>query len=663
MIETAIPEINVIELMARIRAKTAEIERANDQAVGGAAHSGSLSLPGLPRTPAPPEAALPGPVKTRRERIYAALERAQRAGQVAEWVPKVFRSLFRKQGAHNRATLETIRLLTKANAELVQRVEQLSACLRVQQDWLQLTHSLRAQETAWKDAVAQTLQSLPEAVEKQIGSSADLRALRTDAERAGQHLRNLQEQSNQNTDLARRLEAALGALSHELDALRSNTTRNTEVGQDLQSRTDLLRQGFDTLRRDGEKVGEHVTNLQKESNRNFEIAQSAQTGVDELRAGFEALRRAGERVGEHLGNLQKESDRNAEMAQGAQASLTELWAGFDVLRSDAERAGQHLSNLQAALAVVTELRAQVNRTEEHLRNLQGQLDQQAIIRQELERGVVRLEERLITDSSFVKGELSHHRTLLQSAVLPAKERQQHANAGSDATEPSADGDAGMLDSFYLTFEDRFRGSRAEIKKRLEVYLPTIKAAIKSKEASTVVDLGCGRGEWVELLQSHGLSGVGVDLNGAMIANCQERGLQVIRADVLKHLRSLPDASVGAVTGFHIIEHLPFEILMNVLGETLRVLQPGGVAIFESPNCKNVIVGASTFNLDPTHRNPVFPESAEFMLQLQGFIETELRYLSPAEGSPFKTNEPEWAYLRERFFGPQDFSVIGYKAAR
>ena len=110
----------------------------------------------------------------------------------------------------------------------------------------------------------------------------------------------------------------------------------------------------------------------------------------------------------------------------------------------------------------------------------------------------------------------------------------------------------------------------------------------------------------------------------------------MQGDAIEFLRNLPDRSQGAVTGFHIIEHLPLEVLIQLLMHSRRVLKPGGIAIFESPNCKNLMVGACNFNIDPTHRNPVFPETAQFMLETQGFERVTLEYLTPVETPPSAT---------------------------
>ncbi|MDQ6625856.1 MAG: class I SAM-dependent methyltransferase [Verrucomicrobiota bacterium] len=287
-----------------------------------------------------------------------------------------------------------------------------------------------------------------------------------------------------------------------------------------------------------------------------------------------------------------------------------------------------------------------------------ELQEQAKAADDLRRSVSQLDARLTSDSSFIKGELSYYRSALQrlSGLASATDEEN----GSPSL-VSSDAPAGMLDSFYVSFEDRFRGTREAIRARLEHYLPLVQASAAVTTDRPLLDLGCGRGEWLELLRDHGLNARGVDTNALMQAHCVARGLAVLQVDALAHLRSLASGSIGTVSGFHIIEHLPFPILMNLTAEVLRVLAPGGLAIFESPNCKNLVVGASTFYLDPTHRNPVYPETAELMLKLVGFVEVELHYLSPSEGSPFSRVDSVSSYLDDRLFGSQDFGVTAKKA--
>jgi SAM-dependent methyltransferase len=182
------------------------------------------------------------------------------------------------------------------------------------------------------------------------------------------------------------------------------------------------------------------------------------------------------------------------------------------------------------------------------------------------------------------------------------------------------------DAFYLAFENQFRGSRDLIKERLRFYLPIIERVKATTGNASAVDLGCGRGEWLELLQEHGYDGVGVDLNLCMIEECRSRGLKAESADAIAYLRNLAAGSLSLVTGFHIVEHLSFSQMIDLFHETFRVLCPRGSAIFETPNPENAHVSGYSFYLDPTHRNPIPPELLCFAARQVGFEATQVERL-------------------------------------
>lgn len=229
----------------------------------------------------------------------------------------------------------------------------------------------------------------------------------------------------------------------------------------------------------------------------------------------------------------------------------------------------------------------------------------------------------------------------------------------------------LLDAMYVTFEDRFRGDRADIKQRVAVYLPLIEAARVGTPDAPIVDIGCGRGEWLELLKERGLTARGVDLNRIMVNECRERGCEVAEAEALQYLRELPDNCLGAVTGMHIIEHLPLPILIALLDESLRVLRPGGLAIFETPNPENLVVGACNFYMDPTHRNPLPPVMVEYLVEARGFVQVEIRRWQQGlqdslqflqTGSPGAAElNPLIQMIKEHYFAAPDYAVIGHKA--
>ena len=252
---------------------------------------------------------------------------------------------------------------------------------------------------------------------------------------------------------------------------------------------------------------------------------------------------------------------------------------------------------------------------------------------------------------------------LQNLIDEAKKRLPHETLTPKELLTITQEEEHKFDAFYVGFEDRFRGTRADIKERLSVYLPYIKNLQFKKDDITLLDVGCGRGEWLELLQENGYSEVkGLDLNRIMVSQSQELGLAVVQSDVIEYLSNLRDESLSIITGFHIIEHLPFEVLMQMLQESLRVLKRGGMVIFETPNPENLLVGSCSFYTDPTHINPIPPTTSKFLLQDRGFTNTTILRLHPLreikhiEDKSFSTiNEIIDAYSKE-----QDYAIIGYK---
>ncbi len=185
--------------------------------------------------------------------------------------------------------------------------------------------------------------------------------------------------------------------------------------------------------------------------------------------------------------------------------------------------------------------------------------------------------------------------------------------------------------FYRAFEERHRGPRELIAKRLEVYLPFIAPLSELYQPAAAIDLGCGRGEWLELLTQHGFVPQGVDLDSGMLAACHERGLSVIPGEAVEFLRSLDNESQSVVSGFHIAEHVPFDSLEQLVVESLRVLKPGGLLILETPNPENLIVGTSGFYLDPTHLRPIPPPLLSFLPAYHGFQRVKTLRLQESAG--------------------------------
>ncbi|HKZ81767.1 MAG TPA: methyltransferase domain-containing protein [Pyrinomonadaceae bacterium] len=219
----------------------------------------------------------------------------------------------------------------------------------------------------------------------------------------------------------------------------------------------------------------------------------------------------------------------------------------------------------------------------------------------------------------------------------------------------------LLDAFYASFDEQFRGSREGIMERLKVYLPYVQSE-KTPEATPVLDVGCGRGEWLELLRQHGLPATGVDSNTVLIRQCRERALEVVEDDLLDYLRKLPDESIGTLTGFHIVEHLPLEVLIAFLNETMRVLRPGRPIIFETPNPRNVLVGSCNFYFDPTHQNPLPSEVLKFLVESRGFTGVDILPLNPSDEMPVAGDSDLVARFNQYFYGPMDYGLVAWKSA-
>tara|TARA_R110001599_G_scaffold60939_3_gene169245 strand:- start:2363 stop:4003 length:1641 start_codon:yes stop_codon:yes gene_type:complete len=252
--------------------------------------------------------------------------------------------------------------------------------------------------------------------------------------------------------------------------------------------------------------------------------------------------------------------------------------------------------------------------------------------------------------------LQHHRRAVERLVSPAPGEQ--IELGEAQCQQL---DQQLFDAYYLAFEDACRGSEAQIRRHLDNYQPQWEAA---RQAGTrALDVGCGRGEWLALLTEQGFEPHGVDLNIAMIEHCRERGFEVTHADAVSVMRTQPENSHALVSAFHLIEHLPFDVLYSLVDQANRILAPGGVLILETPNPENLLVGSHTFYHDPTHRNPITPTAISFLLTYLGFSDVEVRRFNPyPEEAKVPGDDPLTARVNGHLCGPQDFAVIGRKAA-
>lgn len=243
--------------------------------------------------------------------------------------------------------------------------------------------------------------------------------------------------------------------------------------------------------------------------------------------------------------------------------------------------------------------------------------------------------------------------------------RQRLDALTGGTQDQDDAFAAVQPAFH----DRFRGSEADVRDRLAGYLPDVAIASTGRD---VLDVGPGRGEWLALLAERGVPAYGVEASAGMVAAMRDRGLPVVHADAVAHLRELEPGSLDAVSAFHVIEHLPVGPLLELLAAARSALRPGGLLVLETPDPTNLVMAGCNFRLDPTHRNPLPPALTEFLVGAAGFVVVEVRRLHPKadvdlrglrlDGVDERSTALLEAALTTAFFGPQDYAVLAIAPA-
>ncbi|MEM4618930.1 MAG: class I SAM-dependent methyltransferase [Desulfurococcaceae archaeon] len=175
-----------------------------------------------------------------------------------------------------------------------------------------------------------------------------------------------------------------------------------------------------------------------------------------------------------------------------------------------------------------------------------------------------------------------------------------------------------LEEFYYYLENKHRSSEQLIKDRLRFYEPLFEFLKKNFEKPRAIDLGCGRGELLELLSDHGIYAEGVESNERFVNYARSKGLNVVVSGALQYLSSKEAQSFHLVSLRHLIEHLEPNYIFALFKEVFRVLTPGGILIVETPYTKNIVSGAYNFWLDPTHKRPIPVEFIQTLGEFLGF---------------------------------------------
>ena len=218
---------------------------------------------------------------------------------------------------------------------------------------------------------------------------------------------------------------------------------------------------------------------------------------------------------------------------------------------------------------------------------------------------------------------------VQHAVLTLERELRHVTAASPDAAPARPDAAGAtrveeaLDAYtYVGFENRFRGSEAEIRGRQVDYAPLFDGA------SNILDVGCGRGEFLDVLRELGITARGLDLNGEMVEVCRSHGLEAEVGDALAYLRGLPDASLGGMFAAQVVEHLDPQYLIRLLAVAFQKLRPGSKIVLETINPQCWFAFFDSYLRDITHAQPLHPDTLQYLLVASGFQRTTVRYSAP-----------------------------------
>jgi O-antigen chain-terminating methyltransferase len=344
---------------------------------------------------------------------------------------------------------------------------------------------------------------------------------------------------------------------------------------------------------------------------------------------------------EALGRQHQEQGASLAWQLGA---LADEWRA--ALRAEIEARDAETAQLRAETAA---LQAQAAALEAETVALREALAAEAKAREDRGRSLadslVALKDRMIRAEAQVRE---------RSGVLPAALPERRPPAYLDG----------------VAFAERFRGSEAEIRERQRVYLPCF-----AGRQGEILDLGCGRGEFLELLREAGQRARGVELDHALAAVSRAKGLDVAEDEFFTHLEALPDESLGGVFSAQVIEHLEPEDIVGLVRLIHRKLSPHGVVVLETVNPECLWTFAATFYIDLTHRRPVHAKALRFVLESTGFHDVEVRYLAPVDPALHVPAVSEsmvpdgegarWnrsiAALNGLLYGPQEYAVIGRKA--
>ena len=343
--------------------------------------------------------------------------------------------------------------------------------------------------------------------------------------------------------------------------------------------------------------------------------------VDHLNRNANAQRRAHERQAEQVVAVREQIDRILAFQGRLMRLLQQVTAYVDT--KDRDTAGGALV-LNAALSELAESQAKYRESfsarEQRYVARTAAIDELRTSLGVAQQAIVALKRHMET----VRSPLTVDRSPESGTTADDSRTTDHGLRSTDHGLRSTDAFALSLDAYkYVGFENQFRGSQDVIRARLESYVPYFAGA-----TGDVLDVGCGRGEFIDLLNAHGIKARGIDLNHEMAEVCRARGLDVVEADAVGYLSSLPDASLGGLFAAQVVEHLEPSYLLKFLELAFVKLQPGARMVLETLNPACWIAFFESYIRDITHRWPLHPETLQYLVAASGFSRAEIEYRSP-----------------------------------
>jgi O-antigen chain-terminating methyltransferase len=382
----------------------------------------------------------------------------------------------------------------------------------------------------------------------------------------------------------------------------------------------------------------------------YRLTQQHEQRLQQLTSHFEQLESHAEQLHatthQHSGQLQQQHEileQNVDHVKDLEQQVEQIQHGLAQHTEQFEQQihinNDYVTQLQQNQSTIATLKETIQQYEAHHRTLNDTID---VLSHDLQLMKARLTEYTTSLSLDFKS--------LASVSTPAD------GASSRPIEAPA-----ANDLFYVAFEDRFRGEATVITERLQYYMPLLNAVQPLTAGQCSVDLGCGRGEWLTLLQQRGIEAIGLDTNFHQIKYCRQAGHHVIVADALTWLQTQPAQSLGLITAFHFIEHVAPAYVHALLRAALRALSPGGLLILETPNPENLLVASHSFYMDPTHQRPIPPELLKFIIDYHGFEHITVHRLHAFPNHQLIHEATETAaHCNALLYGAQDYAITGFK---